>query len=97
MSFFEAASIIQSQVLSNWLIGDNVEQNISSPHMATVFFAMLGIICISKIWAEVPQKTVFKEYKVSFQTHIFGGKSQILLFYLTFHLSFTLNYIFCIL
>lgn len=74
MSFFEAASIIQSQVLSNWLIGDNVEQNISSPHMATVFFAMLGIICISKIWAEVPQKTVFKEYKVSFQTHIFGDK-----------------------
>ncbi|GMN34423.1 hypothetical protein TIFTF001_004665 [Ficus carica] len=77
MSFYEAACLLQGQALSNWLIGDNVEKNISSPSMAAVFFAMLGIICIAKIWAEVPQKTSFKEYKMSFQTYIFGGTKHL--------------------
>lgn len=96
MSFHEAACLLQGQALSNWLIDDNVAKNISSPSMATVFFAMLGIICIAKIWAEVPQKTSFKEYKMCFQTYIFGDKRIWLLGWAQacFHFSIAVFWIF---
>lgn len=75
MSFFECASLIGSQVLSNWLLGNNVERDISSPSTAAFFFAMMAIVCIAKGWEEVPHKAAFKEYKMSFSTYILGGKS----------------------
>lgn len=75
MSFFESASLIEGQVLSNWLIGNNVEKTISSPSTVAVYLAIIGIIYISKGWSEVPLGSV-KEYKTSFHTHIFGGNNN---------------------
>ncbi|KAL5556837.1 hypothetical protein UlMin_039073 [Ulmus minor] len=74
MSFFESASLIGSQVLSNWLVGNDVEKKLLSPSFAAIFFAIIGIICITKGWAEVPQTATFKEYKMSFYAYIFGDK-----------------------
>lgn len=78
MSFFESASLIEGQVLSNWLIGNNVEKSITSPSTAAVLLAIIGIIYITKGWSEVPRRTSVKEYKMSFHTHIFGGMSDTL-------------------
>ncbi|POO00754.1 Molybdate-anion transporter [Trema orientale] len=72
MSFFESASLIGSQVLSNWLIGNNVGKNISSPSMAAFFFAIIAIVCITKGWAEVPKTASFKEYRTSFSSYVLG-------------------------
>ncbi|PON66719.1 Molybdate-anion transporter [Parasponia andersonii] len=79
MSYFESASLIGSQVLSNWLIGNNVGKNISSPSMAAFFFAIIAIVCITKRWAEVPQTASFKEYRTSFSAYILGDKRILLL------------------
>lgn len=76
MSFFESVSLIEGQVLSNWLIGNNIEKNISSPSIVAVILAMIGIICIAKGWLEVSQKATPKEYKMSLQIHIIRGKPR---------------------
>ncbi|KAM6591271.1 hypothetical protein CsatA_013876 [Cannabis sativa] len=74
MSFFESASLIGSQILSNWLIDNNVERNLRSPSTVAVVVAMMCIVYITKGWAEVPQTAAFKEYKISFSTYILGDK-----------------------
>ncbi|XP_062101848.1 uncharacterized protein LOC133808329 [Humulus lupulus] len=74
MSFFESASLIGSQILSNWLIDNNLEKNILSPSTVAVVVAMIGIICITEGWAEAPLTATFKEYKISFSTCIIGDK-----------------------
>lgn len=78
MSFFEAASLIGSQMLSNWLIGNNVEMNISSATMAALLLAVIGIIYIAKGWTEVPETATLKEYKMTIYAYVFGGKGFIL-------------------
>lgn len=79
MTFFESASLIGSQILTNWLVGINVEKGIASPSNASIFLAILGVIFITRGWTENPQ-VEFKDYKTSFFTHIFGGKSFLLLY-----------------
>lgn len=89
MSFFESISLIGSQMLANWLIGKNVEKNITSSFQAAVLFAVVGLICVSRGWTEIPRTTTFKEYKNSFCAHIFGGKSHVVYkIYLSFLFSF---------
>ncbi|CAN6541933.1 unnamed protein product [Malus baccata var. baccata] len=74
MSFFEAASLIGSQVLSNWLIGDNLEKNMASHSITAVFLAILGLVCLLRGWTQTPQKVALKEYRASFSAYIFGDK-----------------------
>lgn len=74
MTFFESASFIGSQLLANWLLGSDVKKSVVAPSIASVILAMITIIYITKCWAETPQMAVFKDYKMSFYTHIFCDK-----------------------
>lgn len=85
MVFFESGSLIGSQMLSNWLIGNNVEKNILSPSMAAVLIAIVGIIYIAKGWTEIPQTTTFNEYKMSCYAYIFGGNIPVLFIQISSH------------
>lgn len=78
MIFFESCSLIGGQMLSNWLIGDNMEKNILSPSSAAVLIAIVGIIFVGRGWMEIPQTTTFNEYKMSCYAYIFGGKIPML-------------------
>lgn len=89
MSFFEAASYIGSQVLANWLVGDNMEKNIVSPSSAAIFLAMISIICVTGGLRGTARTAAFKEYRVSFYAYILGGKGPI--FLIKFILSILLN------
>lgn len=77
MSFFESASLIGSQVLSNWLIGNNVDKNMASHSTAAIFLAIIALVCLLRGWTETPQKVALKEYRASFSKYVFGGKSCI--------------------
>ncbi|CAL8164743.1 unnamed protein product [Prunus armeniaca] len=74
MSFFESASLIGSQVLSNWLIGNNVDKNMASHSTAAIFLATIAVVCLLRGWTETPQKVALKEYRASFSTYVFGDK-----------------------
>ena len=79
MTFFESASFIGSQVFANWLVGDSLEKNIVSPSTAAIFLAMISIICFTRGLKGTIQTPAFKEYRMSFNAYIFGGKSPIFL------------------
>lgn len=74
MTFCESASFIGSQMLTNWLVGSNVEKHIVSPSTATVLLAIISIIFITRRWRESPQTAAFKDYRISFSAYIFGDK-----------------------
>ncbi|KAF3440852.1 hypothetical protein FNV43_RR19138 [Rhamnella rubrinervis] len=74
MSFFESVSLIGSQMLANWLIGNKAEKTIISSFQVLVLFAVVGIICVARGWTEIQRTTTFKEYKMSFCAYIFGDK-----------------------
>ncbi|ONI02829.1 hypothetical protein PRUPE_6G224200 [Prunus persica] len=74
MSFFESASLIGSQVLSNWLIGNNVDKNMASHSTAAIFLAIIALVCLLRGWTETPQKVALKEYRASFSKYVFGDK-----------------------
>ncbi|KAF5752849.1 molybdate-anion transporter [Tripterygium wilfordii] len=78
MIFFESASLIASQVLVNWLIGSNLQKGIASTSNAAIFFALIGIICVSR-WAQTPHTPTIQEYKMSFSAYIFHDKRMWLL------------------
>lgn len=79
MTFFESASYIGSQVLANWLVGDNMEKNIVSPSSAAIILAMISIISVTGGFRGTAQTAAFKEYRVSFYAYILGGKGPIFL------------------
>ncbi|TYG95177.1 hypothetical protein ES288_A11G247600v1 [Gossypium darwinii] len=70
MTFFESAALIGSQVISNWMVGGNLEKEIACPSTAAIFTAIVGISCISRVYGASPQSVTFKEYKVSFYSYI---------------------------
>ncbi|KDP32046.1 hypothetical protein JCGZ_12507 [Jatropha curcas] len=78
MTFFESASLIGSQALANWLLGTNPEKGIVSCSTATIFLAIVGIICVGKGWKETTQSTVIQDYTVSY-ANIFSDKRMWLL------------------
>ncbi|XP_059457181.1 uncharacterized protein LOC132187045 isoform X2 [Corylus avellana] len=78
MSFFEAASYIGSQVLANWLVGDNMEKNMVSPSSAAIFLAMISIICVTGGLRGTARTAAFKEYRVSFYAYILDKRILLL-------------------
>lgn len=74
MAFLGSASFIGSQVLANWLIGDNVKKRMTSPSMAAVFLALAGVICVARLWRESSQTDVFEDHGRSYFS---DGKSWI--------------------
>ncbi|KAI6699344.1 hypothetical protein NL676_013668 [Syzygium grande] len=66
MAFLGSASFIGSQVLANWLIGDNVKKRMTSPSMAAVFLALAGVICVARLWRESSQTDVFEDHGRSY-------------------------------
>ncbi|KAI7751775.1 hypothetical protein M8C21_012742 [Ambrosia artemisiifolia] len=73
MTFFESASLIGSQVLANWLVGNDFEKNMFSPSTVTALLAVVSMISIAREWRESPPAT-FKDYRLSLNTHIFSDK-----------------------
>lgn len=73
MTFLESASLIGSQMLSNWLVNNDIDKNVVSPSIASVLVAIITIIFITREWREYPPAS-FKEYRIAFTTHIFFGK-----------------------
>ncbi|KAI3713020.1 hypothetical protein L1987_71590 [Smallanthus sonchifolius] len=73
MTFIESTSLIGSQVLANWLVGNDIEKNMFSPSTATALLALISIISIAREWNESPPAT-FKDYRISLNTHIFFDK-----------------------
>uniref|UniRef100_A0A2P2QLS5 Molybdate-anion transporter-like n=1 Tax=Rhizophora mucronata TaxID=61149 RepID=A0A2P2QLS5_RHIMU len=73
MTFIESATLIGSQVLSNWLVGNNLENGIASSSTATIILAMIGFILVSEGWKGSPQTAAAKEHKVSY-AHILRDK-----------------------
>ncbi|KAJ8769319.1 hypothetical protein K2173_002523 [Erythroxylum novogranatense] len=78
MTLVESAALIGSQVLANWLVGNNLENGISSTSTATIILAIIGIICLSREWKEAPQTASSKDYSVSYAL-IFSDKRMWLL------------------
>ncbi|XP_057960471.1 uncharacterized protein LOC131152677 isoform X2 [Malania oleifera] len=74
MTFSESASLIGSQVLANWLVGDDLEKNIVSPSIAAIVLAIMGIFSTTRGWTETPQTLALKDYRMSFSVYIFGDK-----------------------
>ncbi|KAL8266211.1 hypothetical protein R6Q59_003555 [Mikania micrantha] len=78
MTFLESASLVGSQVLANWLVGNDIEKNMFSPSTATALLALITIISIAREWRESSPAT-FKDYRISLNTHIFFDKRILLL------------------
>lgn len=76
MVFLGSASFIGSQVLANWLIDDNVKKRMTSPSMAAVLLALVGVISVSRLWRESSQQEVFDDHGRSY-TYFFDGNSWI--------------------
>ncbi|XP_056161153.1 uncharacterized protein LOC115676908 isoform X2 [Syzygium oleosum] len=66
MAFLGSASFIGSQVLANWLIGDNLKKRMTSPSMAAVFLALVGVICVARLWRESSRTEVFEDHGRSY-------------------------------
>ncbi|KAG6729036.1 hypothetical protein I3843_01G007500 [Carya illinoinensis] len=79
MTFFESASYIGSQVLANWLIGDNMEKNIASPSNAAILLGMISVTSVTVGLKGPSQTASFKEYRVSFYSYILGDRRICLL------------------
>lgn len=91
MTFLESASYIGSQVLANWLIGDNMEKNMASPSNAAILLAMISLTSVTVGLTGPSQTASFKEYRVLFCSYIFGGKTvRIQLFFSRIILPFIL-------
>ncbi|XP_076900841.1 uncharacterized protein LOC143555101 [Bidens hawaiensis] len=73
MTFLESASLIGSQVVANWLVGNDFEKNMFSPSTATALLAVVTIIFIAREWKESSPAN-FKDYWTSLNTHIFFDK-----------------------
>ncbi|KAK4262375.1 hypothetical protein QN277_027943 [Acacia crassicarpa] len=58
--------------------GYNAERNTVFPSVTNIFFSTISIAVLSRGWTEVPQKTSFKEYSVSFYACIIGDKRILL-------------------
>lgn len=86
MTLFESASAIGSQVLANWLVGDNMEKNISSTSTAAILLAMMSIVCFNGGLTGTAQTSAIRGYRASFYVYILGGKS--LLFFMQIILPF---------
>lgn len=97
MTFVESASLIGSQVLTNWLVSSDIQKNMYSPSAATALLALMSLIFIAREWRESPT-TTFKDYRISVNTHIFFGKhTHIFLLIFKLQKGWLLeNWIFCI-
>lgn len=73
MTFFESASFIGSQVIANYLIEGNVNKNIKSMWNGAPLLAVVGIICVTCGWKEVPQTAALKDYRISLHRHATSG------------------------
>lgn len=74
MTFLESASLIGGQVLSNWLVDENVKHGIALSATASLFLSFLAIICIVKT-AKEPLKTLpFTDYSAAFYAYVLVGK-----------------------
>ncbi|CAK7337788.1 unnamed protein product [Dovyalis caffra] len=78
MTFFESVSLIGSQVLANWLLASNVEKGIASSSTATIFLAIIGIICVAEGWKQTPNTALVNDHGMSY-THTFNDKRILLL------------------
>ncbi|KAK3032904.1 hypothetical protein RJ639_034952, partial [Escallonia herrerae] len=65
MTFFDSASFIGSQMLANWLVGNNVEQHLVSPSTASVLLAVISLIVVCRGWKDSSQTAAFKDYSRS--------------------------------
>lgn len=73
MTFSGSASFIGSQGIANYLIDDNVISNIKSLWIGAAVLATLAVGYVTRGWQEAPQTAAFKDYRVSFQRHVFSG------------------------
>ncbi|CAL5372800.1 unnamed protein product [Camellia sinensis] len=74
MTFTESASFISSQVIANSLVGNYVDKTMLSASTAAVFLAILSIIFITRGWKKDLRTASLKDYRISFNAHIFGDK-----------------------
>ncbi|CAL5370994.1 unnamed protein product [Camellia sinensis] len=74
MTFTESASFISSQVIANSLVGSYVDKTMLSASTAAVFLAILSIIFITRGWKKDLRTASLKDYRISFNAHIFGDK-----------------------
>ncbi|KAL9257226.1 hypothetical protein AKJ16_DCAP06385 [Drosera capensis] len=74
MTFSESAALIGSQILANWLAGNDSEKNILSPSTVAVFLGMINMICIARGWTDPPTKVGLQDYKKSLVAIIFGDR-----------------------
>ncbi|KAL7193347.1 hypothetical protein ACSBR2_025036 [Camellia fascicularis] len=74
MTFTESASFISSQLIANSLVGSYVDKTMLSASTAAVFLAILSIIFITRGWKKDLRTASLKDYRISFNAHIFGDK-----------------------
>lgn len=66
MAFLGSASFIGSQVFANWLIGDDLKKRMTSPSTAAVLLALVGVICVARLWRGSSQQEVFEDHGRSY-------------------------------
>ncbi|KAB1214876.1 hypothetical protein CJ030_MR5G016626 [Morella rubra] len=91
MTLFESASAVGSQVLANWLVGDNMEKNISSTSTAAILLAMMSIVCFNGGLTGTAQTSAIRGYRASFSVYILGDKRVWLLAWAQACLHFSIS------
>uniref|UniRef100_A0A1D1XL37 Major facilitator superfamily domain-containing protein 5 n=1 Tax=Anthurium amnicola TaxID=1678845 RepID=A0A1D1XL37_9ARAE len=76
MIFFESASLIGSQVLSNMLIR-NFDKGFFFPSVPAALLALIGILYIRKEWNGSGHFLSFRDYWKSFSLNILSGKDHV--------------------
>lgn len=72
MTFFESASLIGSQALANWLVHSEGKTHLASAFSATIWLAVICIICISWLSMKSSQAVEVANRKMSYASILHG-------------------------
>ncbi|CAO2828201.1 unnamed protein product [Amaranthus hypochondriacus] len=74
MIYYESTSLIASQVLANWALGQGSKKSLVFPSVITLFLAVVNLLFTSKGLPESLVRRRLKEHKAAFFVYIFGDK-----------------------
>lgn len=81
MIYYESTSLIATQVLANWALGQGSKKSLVFPSFITLFLAIVNLLFTTKGLPESPVRRRLKEHRAEFFVYIFGGKIDILLMF----------------
>ncbi|XP_057542089.1 uncharacterized protein LOC130820654 [Amaranthus tricolor] len=74
MIYYESTSLIATQVLANWALGQGSKKSLVFPSFITLFLAIVNLLFTTKGLPESPVRRRLKEHRAEFFVYIFGDK-----------------------